>query len=93
MESCSLESQVLADRLLLEKGKHLFVHLFVSCVLFAFVFVIKSLLVCYCVCSLPRNTSLLKRLFTETKNLKSPTDINMTNPEERIKWFSRSIVF
>ena len=59
--------------------------------MFAFVFVIKSLLVCYCVYSLPLNTSLLKRLFTETKNLKSPTDINMTNPEERIKWFSRSV--
>ena len=44
-------SQVLVHRWLLAKGKHLLVHIFVSCVLFTFVFVIKSLLVCYCACS------------------------------------------
>ena len=38
--------------LFLAKGKHILVHLFVSCVLFVFAFVIKSLLVCYCACSL-----------------------------------------
>ena len=36
----------LAHRWLLLKGKHLFVNLFVSWVLLAFAFVIKSLLAC-----------------------------------------------
>ena len=49
------ESQVLAHRWLLAKGKHLLVYLFVSFVLFVFVFAVKSLLVCHCACSLSPN--------------------------------------
>ena len=86
--SVKLQSRVTSsggDRWLLAEGKHLFFHLFVSCVLFIFlcVLVIKSLLVCYCICSLLLNTFAFEEIIY--KNLKSKTSLNntnMTNPEK-----------
>ena len=92
MQSYSPESEVLAHRWLLAKGKHLIVHLFVSCVLFVFVFEIKSLLVCYCTCSLPLIIFASEEIIYRSKEIKiSSTNINMTNPEKGRKWFSRSV--
>ena len=60
--------------------------------LFVFVFAIKSLLVCYCACSLSLNIFALKEIIYRNKEIKiSSTDINMTNPEEGRNWFSRSV--
>ena len=76
-------SQVLVHRWLLGKGKQLIVYLFASCVLFAFVFVIKSLLVCYFACSLSLNISAFEEIIYRNKEIKlSSSDINTTNPEE-----------
>ena len=77
------ESQVLVDKWLLPKGKHLFVHLFVSFVLFVLAFVIMSLLVCYCTYSISPNTFSFEQIIYENLKFKtSLNDINMTNPEK-----------
>ena len=68
------------------------VHLFVSCVLLVFVLAIKSLLVCYCGCSLSLNIFAFKEIIYRNKEIKiSSTDINMTKFEEGRKWFCRSV--
>ena len=68
------------------------VHLFVSCVLLVFVLAIKSLLVCYCGCSLSLKIFAFKEIIYRNKEIKiSSTDINMTKFEEGRKWFSRSV--
>ena len=57
-----------------------------------FVFAIKSLLVCYCACSLSLNIFAFKEIISRNYEIKtSSTDVNITNPEERRKWFSRSV--
>ena len=77
MQSYSPESEVLAHRWLLAKGKHLIVHLFVSCV-FVFVFAIKLLLVCYCACSLSVNILAFEEIIYRNKEIRiSSTNINM----------------
>ena len=60
--------------------------------LFVFVFAIKLLLVCYSACSLSLNTFAFEEIIYRNKEIEiSSTDINMTNPEEGRKWFSRSV--
>ena len=83
VKSYSPESQVLVHRWFLAKGKHLFFYLFVSCVLFFCVFVIRSLLVCCCTCSLSLNTFAFEAIIY--KNLTFKTSLNntiITNPEK-----------
>ena len=75
----------MAPRWLLAKGKQLFFSFVCKlCVVCFFVFLIRSLLVCYCTCSLLLNTFAFEEIIY--KNLKFKTslnDTNMTNPE---KW-------
>ena len=67
--------QVLAHRWLLAKGRHLLVHLFVSFVLFVFVFAVKSLLVCYCACSLSRNIFPFEEIIYKNQEIKTSQKI------------------
>ena len=58
-------------------------HLFVSCVLFVFMFAIRSLLVCYSTCPLSRHIFAFEDIIYKNVKFKtSLSDASMKNPEK-----------